>query len=129
MKSKASPFPGSPLQTVISVQTLHHLPHPKQKEVYRFVHRRLEPGGLFLLMDRIKLLDTPLHPGLRRYVGLARAANRAQEWQGRSTVPDGASRQGRSPGKFGGAFCLAEGSRIFRRMSAPFPEPGIVGGG
>ena len=55
-------LPGAPFQAVISVQTLHHLPHPKQREVYRFVHRHLGPGGLFLLMDRVQLPDTPLHP-------------------------------------------------------------------
>ncbi|SFJ87345.1 class I SAM-dependent methyltransferase [Thermoflavimicrobium dichotomicum] len=49
------------VQAVISVQTLHHLPHHKQREVYRFIHQQLEPGGLFLLMDRIKLPDEPLH--------------------------------------------------------------------
>jgi cyclopropane fatty-acyl-phospholipid synthase-like methyltransferase len=55
-------IPVSPLQAVISVQTLHHLPHHNQREVYRFIHHQLEPGGLFLLMDRVKLPDAPLHP-------------------------------------------------------------------
>lgn len=54
-------IPVSPVQAVISVQTLHHLPHHKQREVYRFIHQQLEPGGLFLLMDRIKLPDEPLY--------------------------------------------------------------------
>lgn len=52
-------LPSAPLQAVISVQTLHHLPHPKQREVYRFVHRHLEPGGLFLFMDRVRLPAAP----------------------------------------------------------------------
>ncbi|MFO7291169.1 MAG: class I SAM-dependent methyltransferase [Planifilum fulgidum] len=52
-------LPSAPLQAVIIVQTLHHLPHPKQREVYRFVHRHLEPGGLFLFMDRVRLPAAP----------------------------------------------------------------------
>ena len=50
------------VQAVIIVQTLHHPPHDKQKAVYRFVHQHLEPGGLFLIMDRIQLPDEALHP-------------------------------------------------------------------
>jgi tRNA (cmo5U34)-methyltransferase len=55
-------IPVSPVQAVISVQVLHHLPHHKQREVYHFIQRQLEPGGLFLHMDRVKLPDAPLHP-------------------------------------------------------------------
>nr|WP_232335437.1 MULTISPECIES: class I SAM-dependent methyltransferase [unclassified Thermoactinomyces] len=50
------------VQAVIIVQTLHHPPHDKQKAVYRFVHQHLEPGGQFLIMDRIQLPDEALHP-------------------------------------------------------------------
>jgi tRNA (cmo5U34)-methyltransferase len=54
--------PDAPFQAAISVQTLHHLPQERQKDVVRFIHHHLEPGGLFLLMDRIDLADAPLHP-------------------------------------------------------------------
>lgn len=40
---------------VISVQALHHVPHPVQRAAVRYAHDTLAPGGLFLLMERVRL--------------------------------------------------------------------------
>ena len=40
---------------VISVQVLHHLPHDRQREVIRFAWDTLRPGGLFILMERLRI--------------------------------------------------------------------------
>lgn len=48
-------LPDRPYQFVIAVQSLHHLTPDEMQAVYRFIHRTLEPGGLFLLMDRIQV--------------------------------------------------------------------------
>jgi ubiquinone/menaquinone biosynthesis C-methylase UbiE len=51
-------LPEHPYQFVISVQALHHLEPDEMQAAYRFIHRVLEPGGLFLLLDRMRV-ETP----------------------------------------------------------------------
>jgi tRNA (cmo5U34)-methyltransferase len=51
-------LPERDYQIVISIQTIHNVEGQHKREVFEFVHRTLEPGGLFLLLDRIKV-DTP----------------------------------------------------------------------
>ena len=48
-------LPERSCQIVISVQSLHHLPHHKKQAIYQFVADLLEPAGLFLLVDKISL--------------------------------------------------------------------------
>jgi len=48
-------LPKRTYQIVISVQSLHHVPHPKKQAIFQFVADLLSPGGLFLLLDRIAL--------------------------------------------------------------------------
>jgi cyclopropane fatty-acyl-phospholipid synthase-like methyltransferase len=57
--------PPRKYQVVISVQALHHVPHDKKQALFQFVADLLEPGGLFLLIDRIAL-DTPHFADLYR---------------------------------------------------------------
>jgi len=45
-------------QIVISVQSLHHVPHHKKQAIFQFVADLLAPAGLFLLIDRIALDGT-----------------------------------------------------------------------
>jgi tRNA (cmo5U34)-methyltransferase len=47
-------------KNVISVQTLHHLYPKQQKEIYHAIYNVLQPGGLFLLLDRIDVDATNL---------------------------------------------------------------------
>jgi len=46
-------LPEHPYQFVISIQALHHLTPDEMQTAYRFIYRVLEPGGLFLLLDRM----------------------------------------------------------------------------
>lgn len=55
-------LPDYRYQTVFSVQALHHIPPEKMKQVYSAVYDRLQPGGLFLLLDRIKVPSHSLWP-------------------------------------------------------------------
>lgn len=51
-------LPPHDYQAVISVQALHHLTPDEMQNTYRFIYMTLETGGLFLLVDRIKV-NTP----------------------------------------------------------------------
>ena len=48
-------------QIVFSVQTLHHLTDPQMLLAYQFIYDTLESGGLFLLLDRIKVEQSSLY--------------------------------------------------------------------
>ena len=56
-------LPDRAYQAVISVQALHHAPHAQQRAVVRRAHDVLEPGGLFLLMERVRI-DAERLPGV-----------------------------------------------------------------
>jgi SAM-dependent methyltransferase len=48
-------LPERTYSVAFSVQTLHHIPHEAQREVYQYVARLLPPGGVFLHMERVAL--------------------------------------------------------------------------
>ena len=51
-------LPPRDYQVAISVQTLCNLADEHKLEVFKFLYRVLEPGGLFILLDRMGI-DTP----------------------------------------------------------------------
>lgn len=55
---EAATLPAQTYSIVISVQTIHNVADEHKVSIFRFVHRTLQEGGLFLLMDRIAV-DTP----------------------------------------------------------------------
>src|SRR3989344_58692 len=48
-------LPKKDYQYVIIVHDLHHLTHDQQKNIFQFAYNTLEPGGSFLLIDRIAI--------------------------------------------------------------------------
>lgn len=64
-KMESLSLPDHPYQFVISVQALHHLEPEAMLAVYHSVYRLLEPGGLFLLLDRLKVDKAGLWPVYR----------------------------------------------------------------
>lgn len=48
-------LPHHPYHYAIAVQALHHLAEAEMRSIYRFLHHVLEPGGWFLLLDRIRV--------------------------------------------------------------------------
>lgn len=61
----AAALPVHPYHFVIAVQSLHHLSQPEMRAAYRWIHDRLEPGGLFLLLDRLRVEGAETFPVLR----------------------------------------------------------------
>jgi len=53
-------LPSRDYQVAISVQTIHNVADPYKKPVFDFIRNTLQPGGLFLLLDRIAV-NTPGH--------------------------------------------------------------------
>lgn len=51
-------LPVGDYQFVIASQALHHLTSEEMQRAYRAIHHILEPGGLFLLLDRVAV-DKP----------------------------------------------------------------------
>jgi ubiquinone/menaquinone biosynthesis C-methylase UbiE len=51
-------LPEREYSAAFSVQVIHNVAHPHKKETFAFVHTKLMPGGIFLLLDRIRV-DTP----------------------------------------------------------------------
>lgn len=74
--------PPHPYRCALAVQSLHHLSAPDMAGAYRWLHGRLEPGGVFLLLDRLRVEDAAtwslLQPVWRRQDRLlgSRAAER-----------------------------------------------------
>lgn len=60
-------LPEEEYSVVISVQTIHNLEDSHKKAIFKLAYDALQPGGLFLLLDRIAI-DTPALFGL--YKGL-----------------------------------------------------------
>ena len=58
-------LPMSEFGGVIAVQSLHHLPGPALQSAYRRIHSVLRPGGVFLLLDRLKVENDVVFPLLR----------------------------------------------------------------
>jgi tRNA (cmo5U34)-methyltransferase len=51
-------LPEREYSVAVSVQVIHNVAHEHKREAFRFVHDALAPGGLFLLVDRVRV-DTP----------------------------------------------------------------------
>ena len=67
---------------VIAVQSLHHLSAPAMREAYREASRLLLPGGIFLLVDRVKVADEaifPLYLTLWRHLDRERGSTAAEQ--------------------------------------------------
>jgi SAM-dependent methyltransferase len=58
-------LPISELGAVIAIQSLHHLSAEAMQQAYRHIHSLLRPGGLFLLLDRLKVEDEAVFPLFR----------------------------------------------------------------
>lgn len=50
-------LPVSEVGAVIAIQSLHHLSAQGIQAAYRHIHKLLRPGGMFLLLDRLKVED------------------------------------------------------------------------
>lgn len=55
-------LPGHPYQHVIAIQSLHHLSQAEMQTTYRYIYSLLNPGGLFLLLDRMRVESPSLWP-------------------------------------------------------------------
>lgn len=55
-------LPNHPYQFVIAIQSLHHLSPAEMYQAYRWIYRILEPGGWFLLLDRLRVECPDLWP-------------------------------------------------------------------
>lgn len=53
-------LPARQYSVAFSVQVIHNVAHQYKKETFAFIQRALAPGGLFLLLDRIRVAT----PGL-----------------------------------------------------------------
>ncbi|HET9492692.1 MAG TPA: class I SAM-dependent methyltransferase [Chloroflexia bacterium] len=51
-------LPEHEYSVAVSVQVIHNVAHEHKREAFRFVREALAPGGLFLLLDRVRV-DTP----------------------------------------------------------------------
>jgi len=58
-------LPVSEIGAVIAIQSLHHLSGSDMQAAYRHIHTLLRPGGIFLLLDRLKVENEVLFPLLR----------------------------------------------------------------
>lgn len=58
-------LPLSEIGAVIAIQSLHHLSTQAMQQVYHHIHSLLRPGGMFLLLDRLKVEDEVVFPLLR----------------------------------------------------------------
>lgn len=55
-------LPVTYFDAIIATQSLHHLTKDRMKAAYDWIHRHLKPGGWFLLLDRVHLVDELLWP-------------------------------------------------------------------
>jgi tRNA (cmo5U34)-methyltransferase len=55
-------LPPRKYQFVIAIQSLHHLMHEQVPAVYQRIYDILEPGGCFLLLDRLRVKAPELWP-------------------------------------------------------------------
>lgn len=51
-------LPPNTYRFFIAIQALHHLMPQAMQRAYAYIHQHLDPGGLFLLLDRMAI-DTP----------------------------------------------------------------------
>ncbi len=58
-------FPVPEFGGVIAIQSLYHLSGPVLQSAYRRIHSLLRPGGVFLLLERLKVENAVVFPLLR----------------------------------------------------------------
>lgn len=58
-------LPPRPYRFAIAVQSLHHLEPAEMREAYGWLARQLQPGGLFLLLDRVRVENRAVWPAMR----------------------------------------------------------------
>jgi len=76
-------LPWTSFQIVLSVQALHHVSHEVKRKVFAHVHRLTEPGGVFLVMDRVAIPEEELRPIYREmWERLERTAKAKSGWSG-----------------------------------------------
>ncbi|GMA64945.1 class I SAM-dependent methyltransferase [Alicyclobacillus fastidiosus] len=74
-------LPVSEVGAVIAIQSLHHLSAPDMQSAYRHIHTLLRPGGVFLLLDRLKVENEVVFPLLQS------VWNRLDRYHGSGTAP------------------------------------------
>jgi ubiquinone/menaquinone biosynthesis C-methylase UbiE len=57
-----SPLPRQQYQIAFSIQALHHLSPEEMQAAYRALHTILQPGGLFILIDKVAIAKPALFP-------------------------------------------------------------------
>jgi tRNA (cmo5U34)-methyltransferase len=55
-------LPDHDYDIAFSVQVIHNVPHVHKQETFAFIEHALSPGGLFLLLDRIRVATPDLFP-------------------------------------------------------------------
>lgn len=74
-------LPVSEIGAVIAIQSLHHLSAPDMQAAYRHIHTLLRPGGIFLLLDRLKVENEVVFPLLQS------VWRRLDDYHGSATAP------------------------------------------
>ena len=58
-------LPSREYQVAISVQTIHNVEDAYKQTIFDYIYEALEPGGLFLLLDRIAVNTPGLYPSYK----------------------------------------------------------------
>jgi tRNA (cmo5U34)-methyltransferase len=65
-----APLPNAgSAEVVVSGLAIHHLEHPRKRELFNEVHSLLAPGGVFANLDLVRSASARLHERFRREIG------------------------------------------------------------